>query len=110
MLKCVCSEHLKHFFIFEQLYETQIRCAHSVSSDACIFSSQNRLAFITVFDWNRLPTAELERHDLQNGRDNSKTCTAFMEFVHAISYAYEIASTVPCANSYGLLQLDNVMS
>ena len=45
------------------------------------------LAFIGCFDWNRLPTAEFERHYLQNGRDNQNTECKCINCVHATDYA-----------------------
>ena len=70
MHKCACDEHIKHISIFEQINETQIRCVYDGLCDIGILCSQNIWAFICVFDWNRLPTAELDRHYLRSGREN----------------------------------------
>ena len=68
MLKCVCGEHIKHTSNVEQMHAINMRCVHNGLSDIGILSSQNLWKFIGLFDRNRLPTAELDRHYLQNGR------------------------------------------
>ena len=44
-------------------------------------------AFIGCFDWNRLPTAEWERHYLQNGHKNQNTQCKCIDCMHATDYA-----------------------
>ena len=51
-------------FVFLHVHETELIDAHIGLSNSCILCSQNMWAIIGRFDWNRLPTAELERHDL----------------------------------------------
>ena len=73
MRKCACGEHLKHVVCFRNSHEIEIIDPHIGLSDSCILCSQNLLAFTGSFDWNRLPTAEVERDDLKNGRDHKQT-------------------------------------
>ena len=72
MRRCACSEHMKHMSNVEQIHETKIRYAHSGLSDIRVLCSQNMWAFICKFDWNCLPTAELERHYTKNGNGNQE--------------------------------------
>ena len=44
-------------------------------------------AFIGCLHWNRLPTAELERHYLQNGRDNLNSECKCIDCAHTTDYA-----------------------
>ena len=55
--------------MLEQFCETRIRYAHRCLSDIGVLRSRDLWAFICLFDRNRLPIAELERHNLQNFRD-----------------------------------------
>ena len=71
------------------LGDTQIRLAHCGLSDASIFSSQHLWALISIFDWNRFPTAGLERHHLQNGRDNRNADCKCTDLMHAANYVYK---------------------
>ena len=68
------------------------------ATSACCAISINGF-FTRVFDWNRLPIAELDRHDVQNGRDHANSELELIEMVHAIDYAYDMPYKVPCANS-----------
>ena len=86
MRKCASDEHLEHIVCFQHFHEIEIIDAHNGLTDSCIVCSQNMLAFISRFDWNRLPTAELERHYLQNGRDNQNTECTRIDCVHATDY------------------------
>ena len=70
MRKCASGEHLKHIVCFLHFHEIEFIDAHNGLSDSCILCTQNILALIGFFDWNRLPIAEWERHYLQDGRDN----------------------------------------
>ena len=56
--------------LVQHVHETEITDAHIGLSDSCILCSQNLLVFICLFDWNRLPTKELELYYLPNGRQN----------------------------------------
>ena len=70
MRKCARGEQrVKRISIFEQFHETRIRCAHNRVSDICILCSRILWALISLFDWSRLPIAELERNYLQSVRD-----------------------------------------
>ena len=51
--------------------------------------SHNMWALISLFGWDRLPTAELERHDLRNGRTNKDTECKCIDDVHATDSAYK---------------------
>ena len=53
MCKCVCGEHIKHISIRHTFRESQIRYTHRGLGDICVFS---------MYDTNRIATAELERH------------------------------------------------
>ena len=72
MLKCACGEHIKHISSFVKMHTFQIRCVHNGLSNIGILCSQNVLALICIFDWNRLPVTELDRHYVQN--DSEVTC------------------------------------
>ena len=58
-------------------------------TDSCILCSQNMLALIGSVDWNRLPTAEWERHYLQNGRENQNTECKCIDCMHATDDCYK---------------------
>ena len=89
MRKCAFGEHLNHIVCFLYFHETEIIDAYSGLSDSCILCTRNTLAFIGCFDWNRLPTAEWERHYLQNGRDNEHFECKCIDCMHATDYAYK---------------------
>ena len=89
MRKCTCGRHIKHIVCFRHFPDTEIIEAPSGLSDSCILCSQNVSVFISRFDWNRLPTAELERHDLQHGRDNKNIECQRIHFVHTTDCAYK---------------------
>ena len=72
MRTIACGEHLKHIVCLQHVHETEIIDAHNGLGDSCTSRSQHMQALINSFDWKRLPAAELERHDLQHGRDNHK--------------------------------------
>ena len=82
MRKCASGDHLKHIVCFHHFHEIAIIDAHCGLTDSCILCSQNMLASIGSFDWNRLPTVELERHYLQNGRENNNTECNCIDCVH----------------------------
>ena len=86
MRKCASGEHLKHIVCFLHFHEIEIIDAHSGLSDSCILCTQKMLAFIGCFDWNRLPTAEWERHYLQNGFDNKHMQCECIDCMHATDY------------------------
>ena len=65
------------------VHDTEIFDAHSGLSDIGILSNQHLWAFIRHVDWNRLPTAELECHYLQNVRDRKHTECRCIDRVHA---------------------------
>ena len=80
MLRCFGHAqmwHIKHISVLEQIHQTLIRCVCNCLSDIGFFGSQHLLAFIGVCDWNRPPTAELDCHDLQNGRDDQNQSMNF---------------------------------
>ena len=54
MSKCACGEDSKHISILYHIHETRIRCVHNGLSDIGILCSQDRLAFLGVFDLDRL--------------------------------------------------------
>ena len=83
MRKCASGEHLKHIVCFQHFNGIEIIDAHNGLTDSCILCSQHMLAFISSFDWNRLPTAELERHYLENCRDHQNTECKCIDCVHA---------------------------
>ena len=70
MRKCACGDDIKHISICEQIHELKIRRVYIGLSDIGMVCSQNILEFIGIVGWNCLPTAELDCHSLQNGRDN----------------------------------------
>ena len=41
------------------------------------------------FDWHRLPDAELQRRDLQHGRENQNTECKCIDWCHATDYDYK---------------------
>ena len=71
MRKCACGYYTKRISISEQIHEIQIRSVYNGLSDIGILCSKHPLEFIGFFDWNRLPTAEFDRHYLQSSRDNN---------------------------------------
>ena len=86
MRKCASGEHLKHIVCCLHFHSIEIIDAHNGLTDSCILCSQKMLVFICSFDWNRLPIAELERHDLQNGRENQNTECKCIDCAHATDY------------------------
>ena len=86
MRKGASGKHLKHIECFQHFHEIEIIDAHSGLTDTFILCSQKMLAFIGSFDWNRLPAAELERHYLQNGRENTNAECKCIDCVHATDY------------------------
>ena len=70
MRKCASGEYIKYISICEQVHKIQIRCVCKGLSDIGILCSQILWEFICISDWNRLPTAELDRHSLQHCRNN----------------------------------------
>ena len=70
MRKYVCAAHLTHVYICHTFRESQIRDSHRGLSDICILSSQNWLTFKSIYDSISIAAAELERHGVQNSRDN----------------------------------------
>ena len=62
--------------------------AHNCLSGSCFLCSWNMQAFISHFDSNCLPTAELDRHHLQHDRDHSNIECTCIDFVHATGYVY----------------------
>ena len=89
MRQCACGEHLKHIVCFHRFHEIEIIDAHNGLSHSCILCSLNLWAFTGRFDWNRLPTVELERHDIQNDRENQNTKFKCIDCLHATDYAYK---------------------
>ena len=87
MRKCTCGAHLEHI-VFRHFHEIEIIDAHNGLSDSCILCSQAMPALICGFDWNRLPTAEWERHYLQDGRENQNTECKCADCMHATDYVY----------------------
>ena len=109
MRKCACGEHIKHISSLEHIHETQIRCVHSSLSDTGILCSLNIWALISIFDWTCIPTAELDGHDLQNGRANQD------QSMNLYNLCLRLIILMKCFNSavckqLRLLQLDQVMS
>ena len=89
MHKCASGEHVKHIVCFLHFHEIEFIDAHSGLSDGCISCTRNMRAFIDFFYWNRLPTAEWDRHDLQNGRENQNTECKRIDCMHATDYDYK---------------------
>ena len=89
MRKCARGGHMKHIMRIHHFHAIKIIDAHFGLSGSCILCSQNMWAFIGSFDLNRLPTAEFERHYLQNARDNHNTESKCIDCVHATDYAYK---------------------
>ena len=79
--------HIQHIVFFLHLHETEIIDPQLGLSDCCILCSQHVSVFIGRFDWNRLPTAEMERQYLQKGRDNKNTECKCIDRVHTTDYA-----------------------
>ena len=73
MRKCACGADITHIVFLQHVHEHEILDAHRVRRDTGFLCSQHLLAFICLFDQNRPPTAELERHYLQHGRDHQHT-------------------------------------
>ena len=71
MRKCACGDHIKHISICEPIHELAIRCVYIGLSDFGVLCSQILSELIGIFDWNRLPIAELDRQYLQNGCNHS---------------------------------------
>ena len=76
MRKCACGDRIKHIVGVHHFQEIEI-----------ILCSQNMWAFIGRFDWNRLSTAELERHYLQHGCDHQHAECKCIDCVHATDCA-----------------------
>ena len=89
MRKCACGEHLKHIVCLHRFHEIEIIDTHMGLSDSFILCSRHMWAFIGSFDWNRFPAAELERHYVQNGRDNQNAECKCIDCVHAADYVYK---------------------
>ena len=89
MSKCACGEHMTHIVFFSHIHDTETLDVHSGLSDTGISCSQTMWAFISMFDSNSLPTAELERHYLQHGRNIKNAECECILFVHAADYMYK---------------------
>ena len=87
--KCASGEHRRHIVCFHHFHGIEFIDAHSGLTNSCILCSQNMLALIGCFDWNRLPTAQWERHYLQNGRDHKNTECKRIDCMHASGYVYK---------------------
>ena len=81
--------NVQAYCVFQHFHETDIIDAHSGLSNTGILCSQTLWAFICLFDWKRLPTVELERHYLQNGRDDQHTECKCIGCAHAAYYDYK---------------------
>ena len=79
----------------QHVHQIEVIDAHNGLSDSCILCSQQMLAFIGGFDWNRLPTAELERDCLQHGFGNQNTECKCTVFVYATDYVYKCLIQFP---------------
>ena len=102
MRKCACCEHIKHISICEQIHDIQTRCVYIGFSDIGILCSRMLWEFVGICDWNRLPTAELDCHDLQNGRENQiqsrylqKWCTRSIMFMECLTKCLVQTATAP---------------
>ena len=89
MRKCASGEHLKHIVCVLHFHEIEFIDAHSGLSDGCILCTQHMPALIVFFYWDRLPTAEWERHHVQNGRENKNTECKCIACMHATNDAYK---------------------
>ena len=94
---------------FHLFHVIEIITAHCCLSDGCILCSQKMLAFISRFYWNRIPAAELERHYLQNGRDEQHTeCTCIDKCVRQIMLINDMQRAL-CEQPW-FFQVDQLMS
>ena len=85
---CLWLEYKTLVLVCLQDHATQMRDAHNSLSDTSILCSRDLWALICRFDWNRLPIAEVGRHDLQSGRDHKHTECKCIDCVHATDDVY----------------------
>ena len=104
MRKCVCGECIKHMCRFFLIFlESQIRDAHTGRSDICIFRSQHRSTFISIYDRHCYCHCRNVRHCLCNSRENLNKlvmCNKRFNLVKCDTWAIRLYEITSCMGRY----------